>query len=211
MTKPLEQVFTVDLALSQIVTKETQPRTFSWTTGSKIDVNPITAEGKEVPLDIKGKRYAVKKAKNSYLGNELKYKENSFTPELFALINGGTVTFEEDGTTFKSYDPPAIGDEEERVKFDLTTFSTNYNEAGDIVGYTKITYYYCQGTISGYSQEDDSFFAPEFVITSTPPRGAKPYKIEVVKALPSSVMMTREGDLLATRAVPEMKAAKASK
>ncbi|MEG2246307.1 MAG: hypothetical protein RSC84_02560 [Peptostreptococcaceae bacterium] len=180
----LQQFFPIDVVMSQIITKETQPRTLTWQTGSKVNVKPITAEGKEVPLDVKGVRYAVKRAKNSYLGNELKYSENSFTPAIFALINGGTL-IEEPSGTFKSYEPPAIGEEEAKVKFDLITYSANYNEAGDLVNYMKTTYYHCEGTVTGYDQEDDKFFAPEFTIMSTPPKGTKPYKMEVIEALPA--------------------------
>lgn len=181
----LQQFFPIDVVMSQIITKETESRTLTWQTGSKVNVKPLTAEGKEVPLDVKGVRYAVKRAKNSYLGNELKYTENSFTPQIFALINGGTLV-EEPAGTFKSYEPPAIGEEEAKTKFDLVTYSANYNEAGDLVSYMKTTYYHCEGTVTGYDQEDDKFFAPEFTIMSTPPKGAKPYKMEIVSELPSA-------------------------
>lgn len=180
----MQQFFPIDVVMSQIITKESTPKTLTWQTGSKVNVKPLTAEGKEVPLDVKGVRYAVKRAKNSYLGNELKYSENSFTPELFALINGGTLAVGTNGE-FKSYEPPAIGEEETKTKFDLITYSANYNEAGDLVNYMKTTYYHCEGTVTGYDQEDDKFFAPEFTIMSTPPKGSRPYKIEVVEALPT--------------------------
>lgn len=181
----MKQYFPIDVVMSQIITKESTARTLTWQTGSKVEVKPLTAEGKEVPLDVKGVRYAVKRAKNSYLGNELTYTENSFTPQIFALINGGTLV-EQPAGTFKSYEPPAIGEEETKIKFDLVTYSSNYNEAGDLVDYLKTTYYYCEGVVSGYSQEDDKFFAPEFTIMSTPPKGSKPYKMEIVAELPST-------------------------
>lgn len=192
----LQQFFPIDVVMSQIVTKESTPRTLTWQTGSKVNVKPLTAEGKEVPLDVKGVRYAVKRAKNSYLGNELKYSENSFTPELFALINGGTLVTEQG--EFKSYEPPAIGEEEVKVKFDLITYSANYNEAGDLVSYMKTTYYYCEGTVTGYDQEDDKFFAPEFTIISTPAKGVRPYKIEVVKELPAITFDAVKGAFMPT-------------
>lgn len=184
MAEQLQQFFPIDVIMSQIVTKENVPRTLTWKTGSKVDVKPIVAEGKEVPLDINGVRYAVKKAKNSYIGNDLKYTENSFTPEIFALINGGTVTYASEGGAFKSYEPPAVGEQEASKKFDLITYGVNYNEAGDIEGYMKTTYCHCSGEVSGYSQENDKFMAPEFVIKSTPPKGIRPFKMEVIEALP---------------------------
>lgn len=183
MTVTINQIFTTDVSMAQVVTKKS-PKTYSFKTASKVEKKPLTVEGKEQPLDIKGVRCAVKKAKSSYVGSEIKLTDNSFTPEVYAVIAGGTVTYEEDNTTFKSYEAPAVGEEEEKQKFDLILYSEMLDETGEILGYLKETYENCEGQLIGSSQEDDKFFAPEFTITSRPPRGSKGFKIEQVRTLP---------------------------
>ena len=194
----MEQIFTIDVSMVQIVTKS-PAKTYTFKTASKVEKKPLTTEGKEIPLELKGVRVGLKKAKNAYVGSEIKLTENSFTPDVFALINGGTVTFEEDGTTFKSYEAPTIGEEEEKKKFDFITYTERVDETGDILGYLKETYENCEGTLTGYSQEDDKFFSPEFTINSRPPRGSKGYKIEAIKILPVEVFDMARGVFMAMK------------
>lgn len=184
----VRQIFTADIETVQIITKEHEAKTYTFKTANKIEKTPITSEGKEVPLEIKGVRYSTKKAKNAYVGTDIKMTDNSFTPAVFAVINGGKVTYESDETTFKSYEAPAIGEEEAKIKFDLVTYSPDLASNGDVLGYLKETYPYCEGALTGYTQEDDKFLAPEFTIMSRPPKGAKGYKIEYVESIPSLVM-----------------------
>lgn len=192
MTNPFNQIFTTDVSMVQITTK-VSPKTYSFKTASKVEKKPITVEGKEQALDIKGVRCAVKKAKNSYVGSEIKLTDNSFTPEVYAVIAGGTVTYEEDNTTFKSYEAPAVGEVEEKKKFDLILYSECLDETGAVTGYLKETYENCEGELIGTSQEDDKFFAPEFTITSRPPRGSKGFKIESVDSLPVALFDMARG------------------
>lgn len=194
----MEQIFTIDVSMVQIVTK-TPAKTYTFKTASKVEKKPLTTEGKEIPLELKGVRVAVKKAKNSYIGSEIKMTDNAFTPDVFALINGGTVTYEEDGTTFKSYEAPVIGEEEDKKKFDFITYTESLDETGEVLGYMKETYANCEGSLTGYSQEDDKFFSPEFTVTSRPPRGSSGYKIEAVKTLPVEVFNMARGVFMATK------------
>ena len=192
MTNPFNQIFTTDVSMVQITTKKS-PKTYSFKTASKVEKKPLTVEGKEQALDIKGVRCAVKKAKNSYVGSEIKLTDNSFTPEVYCVVAGGTVTYEEDNTTFKSYEAPAVGEVEEKQKFDLILYSECLDETGAVTGYLKETYENCEGELIGTSQEDDKFFAPEFTITSRPPRGSKGFKIEFVNSLPVALFDVARG------------------
>lgn len=194
----MEQIFTIDVSMVQLTTKS-PAKTYTFKTASKVEKKPLTTEGKEIALDIKGVRSAVKKAKNAYIGSEIKLTDNSFTPDVFALVNGGTVTFAEDGTTFKSYEAPAIGEEEVKKKFDFITYTERLDETGEVLGYLKETYENCEGSLTGYSQEDEKFFSPEFTITSRPPRGSKGYKIEAVDQLPADMFDVARGVFMAMK------------
>lgn len=186
MTNPFNQIFTTDVSMVQITTK-TSPKTYSFKTASKVDKKPITVQGKENNLELKGVRCATKKAKNTYVGTEIKLTDNSFTPEVYAVIAGGTVTYDEDNQTFKKYEAPAVGEVEEKQKFDLILYSEELDETGEVLGYLKETYANCEGELIGTSQEDDKFFAPEFTITSRPARGSKGFVIDHVDSLPVSL------------------------
>lgn len=184
----IRQIFTADIETVQIITKESEPKTYTFKTATKIEKTPMKSEGKEVALEVKGTRYSTKKAKNAYVGTDIKMTDNSFTPPVFAVINGGTVTYDTDGKTFKSYEAPAIGEEEAKIKFDLVTYSPDLASNGDVLGYLKETYPYCEGSLTGYTQEDDKFLAPEFTVMSRPPKGVRGYKIEYVDSIPNLVM-----------------------
>ena len=197
MANPFNQIFMTDVSMVQITTK-LSPKTYSFKTASKVEKKPLVVEGKEQPLDIKGVRCSLRKAKNSYVGTEIKMTDNSFTPEVYAIINGGTVTYEEDGTTFKAYEAPAIGEVEAKQAFDLILYSEQLDETGKTLGFVKETYENCEGDLIGTSQEDEKFFAPEFTITSRPSRGSKGYKMENVKVLPVNLLDLSRGTFVAT-------------
>lgn len=196
MTNPFNQIFVTDVSMVQITTK-TSPKTYSFKTASKVEKKPLTVEGKEQSLDIKGVRCALRKAKNSYVGTEIKMTDNAFSAEVYAIIAGGTVTYEEDNTTFKAYEAPTIGEEEAKQAFDLILYSEQLDETGRSLGFLKETYENCEGEVIGTTQEDEKFFAPEFTITSRPSRGSKGFKVEKVNALPRELLDLSRGTFVA--------------
>lgn len=179
----LKQYFPIDVAMVQIITKEQTPKTLSWKTAIEVGVEAIINEGEAVPLVIKGVKYAGKKAKNVLVGHTLTTTENSFTPDVYAVVNGGTVTVDESGD-FVSYSPPATGEIEEKIKFDFIVYENLQDSSDNTIGYLKTTYYNCEGSAINATRTDNTFFAPEFIITSTPATGQKPFFTEKVDALP---------------------------
>lgn len=197
MSNPFNQIFVTDVSMVQITTKS-DPKTYSFKTASKVEKKPLTVEGKEQALDIKGVRCSLRKAKNSYVGTEIKLTDNAFSAEVYAIIAGGTVTYNEDNKTFKSYEAPAIGEEEVKKAFDLILYSEQLDETGKSLGFLKETYENCEGEVIGTNQEDEKFFAPEFIITSRPSRGSKGFKIEKVDSLPLNLLDLSRGTFVAT-------------
>lgn len=197
MTNPFNQIFVTDVSMVQITTKSS-PKTYSFKTASKVEKKPLTVEGKEHALDIKGVRCALRKAKNSYIGTEIKMTDNAFSAEVYAVIAGGKVLYNEDNQTFKSYEAPTIGEEDEKQAFDLILYSEQLDETGRSLGFLKETYENCEGEVIGTTQEDEKFFAPEFVIKSRPSRGSAGFKIEKITALPRNLVDLSRGTFVAT-------------
>lgn len=175
------QIFTTDVKMAEITV---QSNTYVFDTATKVEMKPLLVEGKEQALDIKGIRRALRKAKNTYVGTEIKMTDNALNAELYALMMGGEITYNEDSETFKSYSAPNIGEEETKVAFKLSLYSEQLDETGKSLAFLKTTYDNCEGSLIGTSQEDEKFFAPEFVVTSRPSAGSPGFTIERVKALP---------------------------
>ena len=82
------------------------------------------------------------------------------------------------------YIPPVSGSSETGKKFVLNAYSAQYNAAGEIVNYERITYPNCTGQPVALSSEDGAFRAPEYTINSAPDKGQAPYEIVYVDELP---------------------------
>ena len=108
-----------------------------------------------------------------------------FNPELVLVLQGGTITYDTTDTSkVVSYQPPVAGSDDTGEVFKLNAYSAQYNAAGQIVNYEKITYPNCTGNPVAFSAEDGAFRAPEYTITSAPNTGEAPYVITYVDSLP---------------------------
>lgn len=165
------------------------------TTNSKIEVELQTETTEAVKLIVKGVLKAQKKKKVTITGNKLKLTDNVFVPELVKILQGGTILYWQDAQKTSSgetpsdygiagYVPPAAGEIEKAVGFETCAYSAQYNAAGDIVQYEKITYPNCTGNPVAFNSEDGVFRAPEYEIDSAPDNGQPPYRIDYVKSLP---------------------------
>ena len=83
------------------------------------------------------------------------------------------------------YQPPVVGSSDKGESFKLNCYSSQYDEAGNIVRYEKITYPNCTGEPVAMNSEDGAFRAPEYTINSAPSKGQAPYKIVYVAKLPA--------------------------
>ena len=181
VTKSKAEIPTIDVSL---VTIETDAGEFGFDTSSQIAVEPQMNEQDAVQLIIKGKLKAQKPAKSTLTGNQITLTDNVFNPELVQILQGGSVQYDEGTHAFKSYTPPAQGSADAGKSFTLNAYSAQYNAAGQIVNYEKISYPNCTGVPVAFGSTDDEFRAPEYTINSAPDEGEPPYKIEMVDALP---------------------------
>lgn len=181
VTKSKAEIPTIDVAL---VTIQIGSEEFGFDTSNQISVEPQTEDSDAVRLVIKGKLKAQKKAKSTLVGNQITLTDNVFNPELAIAIQGGTAVYDDATHKLKSYTPPASGDDTELSEFTFNCYSAQYDAAGRIVNYEKISYPNCTGTPVSFSSEDDAFRAPEYTINSAPNTGEAPYTITYVDELP---------------------------
>lgn len=181
-TKSKAEIATIDVSL---VTIETSSGEFGFDTASKIEIEAQVDEGEAVTLVVKGRLRAQKPAQSTITGNSITLTDNVFNPELVKVLQGGEIVWESDNKNLKKYTPPVAGSADKGEIFKLHAYSAQYDAAGTIVKYEKITYPNCQGQPVVLNSEDGVFRAPEYVIMSAPKTGEAPYTIEYVETLPA--------------------------
>lgn len=178
------EVATIDVAMVSISTYKDLTQELVLTTANQIQTTVATETTEKIPLIVKGVLIAQKPAETTITGNTLVLTDNVFNAELVKILQGGTIEYAEDGTTFKKYTPPVAGSSEKGELFKTKAYSAIYNAAGVITGYECITYPNCQGSPVAFNSQDGVFRAPEYTINSAPANGEPPYEIEIVDALP---------------------------
>jgi len=180
--KAKAEIATIDCSL---VTIETEDGEFGFDTASSIAVEPQIEEEEAVKLVVKGVLRAQKPKTSTLTGNEITLKDNVFNPELVLTLQGGTIVYDtQDPTKIVGYTPPVAGSTDKGEIFKLNAYSAQYDAAGTIVQYEKITYPNCQGKPVAFGSEDGAFRAPEYTISSAPKTGEAPYAITYVPELP---------------------------
>ena len=188
--KKVTEIATIDVAMVTLQAYGADGKTpegdiLCVTTDSKIAVEPQTETQEAVKLIVKGILKAQKKKKVTVTGNTITLTDNVFIPEVVVMLQGGTIKYDETDTTkVIGYTPPVNGSEDTGKKFELCAYSAQYNAAGDIVQYEKITYPNCTGNPVAFGSEDNTFRVPEYEIDSAPDKGQAPYEIDYVSALP---------------------------
>lgn len=180
--KSKAEIATIDVCL---VTIEVEGAEFGFDTSNKIDVQPQVEEQDAVKLVIKGVLKAQKPKTSTITGHEITLTDNVFNPQLVETMQGGTATYDSEGTgALTGYTPPVAGSKETGKVFKLNAYSAQYDASGQIVNYEKITYPNCKGQPVAFSSEDGVFRAPEYTIISAPNNGEAPYAITYVETLP---------------------------
>lgn len=180
--KSRNEIPTIDVSL---VTIKAGNDEFGFDTSNSVAVEVQTEDTDAVKLVVKGKLRAQKPAVKTVTGNKLTLKDNVFNPELVLLLQGGEVKYD---TVNKNkvigYKPPVAGSADKGSAFTLNLYSAQYNAAGQIVNYEKISYPNCKGDPIAFGAEDGTFRAPEYTINSAPKTGEAPYEITYVDTLP---------------------------
>ena len=184
--KSKNEIPTIDCEMVTIqVSGETDE--IGFTTSNSIAVEPQTETQDAVKLIIKGKLKAQKPENVTITGHQITLTDNVFNPELVKILQGGTIVYGtgNDANKVVSYTPPVVGSDDKGSTFTLNAYSAQYNAAGQIVNYEKISYPTCKGVPVAFGAVDGEFRAPEYTINSMPDTGVAPYNISYVDSLPT--------------------------
>lgn len=184
--KSKAEIATIDVCLVTIEVGEGEnAKEFGFDTANSIQVEPQIETQEAVKLIVKGILRAQKPEVSTITGNAITLVDNVFNPELVLVLQGGTIKYDtEDPTKITGYTPPVAGSKERGEVFKLNAYSAQYDAAGLIVQYEKITYPNCQGVPVAFGSEDGAFRAPSYTINSAAKNDEAPYEINYVAALP---------------------------
>lgn len=186
VTKSKAEIATIDCTLVTIEVGEGEgKKEFGFDTANQIAVEPQIETTEAVKLIVKGILRAQKPQENTITGNQITLSDNVFNPELVLVLQGGQIKYDTvDTDKIIGYVPPVAGSTDKGQVFKLNAYSAQYDAAGLIVQYEKITYPNCQGVPVAFGSEDGAFRAPEYTINSAPKIGEAPYEINYVASLP---------------------------
>jgi hypothetical protein len=184
--KKITEIPTIDVVLVTIKSlAEGAVDEYALDTASKIGVSPQIETTEGVKLIIKNKLKAQKPEESTLTGHQIILTDNTFAPEVVKVVQGGVISYDAvEVTKVIGYTPPVVGSSEKGEPFELSAYSAQYNAAGEIVRYEKITYPNCKGKPIAFSSEDGVFRVPEYTILSTPDTGVAPYTITYIDTLP---------------------------
>lgn len=184
MVKKGTEIATIDVSLVSIQGYEEGADELILDTANQINVTLGTETTDPVQLIVKGRLIAQKPQETTVTGNTIVLTDNVFNDQLVLILQGGTIKYAEDGTTFAGYIPPVSGSNEKGKIFKLKAYSAIYNAAGILTGYECIEYPNCQGVPVAFGSEDGVFRVSEYTINSAPAEGEPPYTIDIVAELP---------------------------
>ena len=161
---------------------------FKVDTAETAELEAVTSEGTEDLKRNDTRILAIVRTPDLLYGYNLTFKDNTFDPEIMALVEGGTVKKASGETgAITGYDSPMLSAGAANMKpFRMTLYVPNY--VGDsIVNYVKIVLNNCTGTAPGMNLGKE-FFAPEFNVKAREATKASlPIKsMEYVTALPAA-------------------------
>lgn len=178
----MSDIFLCDVALAEI--KVQGGNTHLFATADEISGEPVIEEGENKSLKIKGQLLANKTTPDMILGHDITVKDNRFSADLLADIQGGTVTKTEDGK-FSKYEAPVIGAIKNNKTFDFSAYVEVVGDDGPTGEYLKYTYPNCKGGFVSPNFKDGEYFAAEYPIKCRPAIGIRAYTVELVTELPT--------------------------
>lgn len=180
---PLTDVALVELKVGN--------ESFTYETATEVNTEVNITEGSKQELIIKGVLVASKNTPDVITGVTITTKNNTFSPKIIELYQGGEVV--ENAGEFVSYSAPLAGVKPSVTKIDEINIYTEICEAGGFTGdYMKVSFPNGQGKPMNLQFADGAFYSNECVLTTTPNKGQAPYTITKVSTLPATRMLKQE-------------------
>lgn len=179
-----EQFALCDVVMTQI--KVSGGTTHSFATADEISCEPVIEEGETKSLTIKNKLIASKQVPDMVLGHDITCKDNVFTPELLADIQGGNV---QKDSNFTKYTAPNVGAMPETKVFEFIVYVEVVGNDGPTGDYLKYTFPNCKGSFISPNFKDGEYYANEYTIKSRPALNTSLYTVDLVKELPVELQL----------------------
>lgn len=178
----------MELAIANVcrvdmITDGADAKVFHTLTANEAGCSPNLNEGEETPLRSKNRILALNRTEDLVLGYDLTLKELTVDPETFALMDGGTLVWDEDETHF-TYSGPQTGTVVTRAKFTCDVWTEEKDGDGETLGYQRFRFPNCKGSPVSFTHTDGSFFAPEYTMKSRPKLKQSPVQIVSFDELP---------------------------
>lgn len=178
-----------------IITEENPPRVMSFDTASEASAEAQISAGSEKELRIKNQILAQNLTEDIVKGFTLSLTDSTFSPDVFALIDGGQCS-NDDQQQFTAYQAPVAGMEVSRVKSSVVVYSSEKDYDGHSLSYTAFIFPHACGTPTSVNLKDGEFFAAGYKLRSRPSVGQSPMTVLRLPSLP--VVVTRDADLPAS-------------
>lgn len=183
--KALEEMVMANIVRTEIEEEKAEGgKTYVFTTASEAGITPYLSEGEEKIHRVKNQILGMNNTEDIVLGYDIKLVNNTFTPELLSVVDGGTVTYDED-EKFQKYEAPEAGTVVNREKVTINVYTEEKDCDGETTSYLKFTFKHAKGTPVEYSIKDGEFFVPEMTLKARAKRGEKPVVVEVLTELPT--------------------------
>lgn len=185
MDKLLNGLPLVNIALAEVITEEIEPKRFVFDTAQEATMEPSVNEGEEEVLRVKNKILATNRSEDLVIGYDTTLASNTLIPQLFALIDGGTLIYDaENPDKVIGYNAPKSGIPVKRQKFTLNLYTEEKDSNGDTLQYVKFGFEHCVGRPVSFTIKDGEFFVPEMVVRSRPKTCEQPIDIQFLDELP---------------------------
>lgn len=173
----LEDMPVANIALAEI-TDEVTMKSYIFDTAESGDLTPDLSQGKEDILRVKNRIIAMNRTEDICIGYDIKLKNNTLTPELLAIIDGGT--YDETG-----YQGPQIGEVTNRHPYTLRLYCEQKDYDSTTTRYVVFEFRHCKGKPVTFKAEDGKFIVPEFESHSRPKKGERPISVTYTNTLPN--------------------------
>lgn len=176
----------VNVVRVEVVTEETTPKTYRMDTSDKASAKPKISAGKEEILRVKNQILGLDRTEDIVVGYDLELESAVMMPEVFALIDGGTLTYDAIETTkVTKYEAPTQGVAVSRTAFTLNIFTEEKDTDGSVLGYAQFAFKHCKGKPVDYQFEDGKFTASKLEMESRAAKNEKPVTVNFLDSLPA--------------------------
>ena len=177
----------VNVERVKITTDETTARTFVFKTSTQATFTPSTSAGVEKEQRIKNTLMGLIKTEDLVKGYDIELQDQRLIMDVFALIDGGTVTTGsgsgEAGWT--KYSAPQAGSEVARTPFTMELYTSDRGTDGAAIEYYCWKFTKCKGKPVTVGAQDDEFYTIGYTIESRPALGSSVMEVTRVAELPA--------------------------